>query len=140
MNCYDCTGDGRTTPAVAICTSCGAALCGDHTRLETQDHTPAATPGNPSHHRTRALICTCWEPIPMMTALEGLDPRSSRRLVVIGGPASSATSVIEYSGSTTMEFPFARPPLGTLRFRVVASGAERIWSRCNKQLRRVAPR
>ena len=25
MNCYDCTGDGRTTPAVAICTSCGAA-------------------------------------------------------------------------------------------------------------------
>ena len=55
MNCYDCTGDGRTTPAVAICTSCGAALCGDHTRLETQDHTQAATPGNPSsppHPRT----------------------------------------------------------------------------------------
>ena len=57
MNCYDCMGDGRTTPAVAICTSCGAALCGDHTRLETQDHSQAATPGNPIHHRTRALIC-----------------------------------------------------------------------------------
>jgi hypothetical protein len=58
MNCYDCIGDGRTTPAVAICTSCGAALCGDHVRLETRDHTQAATPGNPSHHRTRSLICT----------------------------------------------------------------------------------
>ena len=63
MNCYDCTGDGRTTPAVAICTSCGAALCGDHTRLETQDHTQAATPGNPSHHRTRSLICTSCDSV-----------------------------------------------------------------------------
>ena len=29
-----------------------------HVRLETRDHTQAATPGNPSHHRTRSLICT----------------------------------------------------------------------------------
>jgi hypothetical protein len=32
-------------------------LCGEHTRLETNDHAQAATPGNPSHHRTRSLIC-----------------------------------------------------------------------------------
>jgi hypothetical protein len=57
MNCYDCIVDGNTTPAVAICTSCGAGICGDHTRLETRDHAQAATPGNPSHHRTRSLIC-----------------------------------------------------------------------------------
>jgi hypothetical protein len=48
---------------VAICTSCGAALCGDHTRLEIQDHTQAATPGNPSHHRTRTLICASCDSV-----------------------------------------------------------------------------
>jgi hypothetical protein len=57
MNCYDCIGEGRTASAVAICTSCGAGLCGEHTRVETNDHMQAATPGNPSHHRTRSLIC-----------------------------------------------------------------------------------
>ena len=57
MNCYDCIGEGRTTSAVAICTSCGAGLCGEHTRLETHDQMQAATPRNPSHRRTRSLIC-----------------------------------------------------------------------------------
>ncbi|HEY7815429.1 MAG TPA: DUF2180 family protein [Nakamurella sp.] len=68
MNCYDCAGDGRTTPAVGICTNCGAALCGDHARLETQDHGLAATPGNPTHHRTRALICASCDIVLGVTA------------------------------------------------------------------------
>ena len=68
MNCYDCAGAGRTTPAVAICHNCGAALCGDHARLETQDHSHAATPGNPTHHRTRALICTSCDMVLRVSA------------------------------------------------------------------------
>ena len=32
-------------------------------------------------------------------------------------------------------FRLASSPPGTLRFRVVPSGAERKWSRCNRQLR-----
>jgi hypothetical protein len=68
MNCYDCIGKGHTAPAVAICTSCGAGLCGEHTHLETQDHTAAATPGNPCHHRTRALICGSCDSVLRATA------------------------------------------------------------------------
>lgn len=30
MNCLDCAADGRTTPAVAVCHTCGAAACPDH--------------------------------------------------------------------------------------------------------------
>lgn len=82
MNCYDCIGDGRTTPAVAICTSCGAALCGEHTRLETQDHTQAATPGNPSHHRTRALICAGCDGV-----LRGSAAPGSARKPALAGQA-----------------------------------------------------
>jgi hypothetical protein len=63
MNCYDCTGNGHTTPAVGICTSCGAALCGHHTRREMHDQNQAATPGNPSHHRTRSLVCTNYDSV-----------------------------------------------------------------------------
>lgn len=57
MNCYDCLLDGRATPAAAICNNCGAALCVDHVQLKSQDHS-IATPGNPSHHRTRRLVCS----------------------------------------------------------------------------------
>jgi len=57
VNCYDCLTRGIATPAVAICQSCGAALCGGCVRRETQDSTSPATPGNPSHHATRRLVC-----------------------------------------------------------------------------------
>lgn len=33
MNCYDCAAHGHDTPAVAVCTDCGAALCRDHAQL-----------------------------------------------------------------------------------------------------------
>ena len=57
MHCYDCNVDGRVTPAVAICTSCGAGICGDHTRMQSQDRSQTATPGNPSPLHTRSLLC-----------------------------------------------------------------------------------
>jgi hypothetical protein len=33
MNCYDCAALGRTAAAVAVCTGCGAAVCGDHAHV-----------------------------------------------------------------------------------------------------------
>lgn len=30
MNCYVCSKDGVTSPSVAICTSCGVAMCQEH--------------------------------------------------------------------------------------------------------------
>lgn len=30
MNCYDCAAFGIGTPAVGVCTGCGAGLCMDH--------------------------------------------------------------------------------------------------------------
>ena len=33
MNCLDCASLGRHTPAVGICTDCGAGICADHARL-----------------------------------------------------------------------------------------------------------
>ena len=57
MNCYDCLESGRVTPAVAVCTSCGAAVCANCVRRETRDTASPATPGNPVHHATRRLVC-----------------------------------------------------------------------------------
>lgn len=34
MNCLDCTLAGVTTPAVATCHSCGAAVCADHAVIQ----------------------------------------------------------------------------------------------------------
>ncbi|MGW3625244.1 DUF2180 family protein [Streptomyces sp. NPDC000880] len=36
MNCYDCHAADRSVTAVAICGSCGAALCADHARSTPQ--------------------------------------------------------------------------------------------------------
>jgi hypothetical protein len=66
MNCYDCAGDGRTTPAVGICTNCGAALCGDHARLETQDHGLAATTA-PAHSSAPVATSSSASPLPDLT-------------------------------------------------------------------------
>ena len=37
MNCYDCLNQGLTREAVAICASCGAAVCQNCTCLESVD-------------------------------------------------------------------------------------------------------
>ncbi|NJP45812.1 DUF2180 family protein [Actinacidiphila epipremni] len=30
MNCYECDAQGHSTPAVAVCRTCGAATCAAH--------------------------------------------------------------------------------------------------------------
>jgi hypothetical protein len=30
MHCYDCSKEGKETPAVAVCVDCGAAVCPRH--------------------------------------------------------------------------------------------------------------
>ncbi|WP_163544877.1 DUF2180 family protein [Occultella kanbiaonis] len=46
MNCYECqTENQRVTPAVAVCSQCGAATCVDHTNAGhayTEIHSPGA--------------------------------------------------------------------------------------------------
>ncbi|CAM5303632.1 hypothetical protein GCM10010329_60940 [Streptomyces spiroverticillatus] len=37
MNCYDCHLLSITTPAVAVCCHCGAAVCPEHTKADAQD-------------------------------------------------------------------------------------------------------
>ncbi len=37
MQCYDCLALDRTTTAVAVCCSCGAALCAEHVRAEGKE-------------------------------------------------------------------------------------------------------
>ncbi|MGI3222697.1 DUF2180 family protein [Streptomyces sp. GTA36] len=37
MNCYDCQSQEQTTtPAVASCVRCGAALCADHVQVRPE--------------------------------------------------------------------------------------------------------
>ena len=33
MNCFDCDALGTSTPAVAVCADCGAAMCHDHAQV-----------------------------------------------------------------------------------------------------------
>ena len=42
MNCYVCQTQGRTTPSVALCQQCQAALCLVHVRetAEVRSHQP----------------------------------------------------------------------------------------------------
>ncbi|MFE2373839.1 DUF2180 family protein [Streptomyces sp. NPDC059398] len=36
MKCYDCHTSGRITPAIALCRSCGAGACADHSSVVPQ--------------------------------------------------------------------------------------------------------
>lgn len=58
MNCYDCVLSDRTTPAVAVCARCGAALCREHIRTS---HLPVkeTTGLGPSEHEKEARRLTC---------------------------------------------------------------------------------
>ncbi|MHA4820109.1 DUF2180 family protein [Streptomyces aculeolatus] len=35
MQCYDCIIHGQSTPAVAVCTECGADVCVNHAWLRS---------------------------------------------------------------------------------------------------------
>lgn len=37
MNCYDCHRLGRTTPALAMCRRCGAAVCAEHLTVHPEE-------------------------------------------------------------------------------------------------------
>ena len=43
MNCFDCTLAGVTTPAVALCHDCGAAVCLEHAFVRRHHLTRTAT-------------------------------------------------------------------------------------------------
>ena len=73
MNCFDCTTQlQQVTPAVAICSRCGAAICGSHT---VQGHAVVEdrSPGNPTRHQLpgRRLYCRTCAPA-TATALAGV--------------------------------------------------------------------
>ncbi|MFC7309586.1 DUF2180 family protein [Streptomyces monticola] len=58
MNCYDCLPGATTTPAVAVCTRCGAALCRDHLYAGTTE--VHDTPGlGRATHEVAARRITC---------------------------------------------------------------------------------
>lgn len=61
MQCFDCALEARISPAVAVCSTCGAGLCTDHAVSGHADE-PMATVGNPTTHRLpgRRVVChTC---------------------------------------------------------------------------------
>ncbi|WP_263730514.1 DUF2180 family protein [Cellulomonas sp. SG140] len=59
MQCFECmTRGSQFTPAVAVCTTCGAGLCIDHA-VVGHAATWLSTPGNPAPRRLpgRRLLC-----------------------------------------------------------------------------------
>lgn len=67
MFCLDCSADQKSTPAVGMCTNCGAGVCVSHLELDSHVITPFAGVGSSNPHVTRAVTCaTC---APVMTAL-----------------------------------------------------------------------
>ena len=61
MQCYDCAIEQRTTPAVVMCSTCGAGLCLNHLVLGHADEWET-TVGNPTVMRLpgRRFLCqTC---------------------------------------------------------------------------------
>lgn len=72
MNCFECTADGLITPAVAICISCGAALCSSHTVVDRAQldvpslGNPAAVPagGRRLHCRTCSTAASAVRVVP----------------------------------------------------------------------------
>ncbi len=63
MQCFECTDEMATTSAVAICVSCGAGLCLQHTLTGHQEE-PVVSVGNPASRRLpgRRLFCSACAP------------------------------------------------------------------------------
>ncbi|MFG2549478.1 DUF2180 family protein [Streptomyces sp. NPDC048581] len=58
MDCYECVQQGRTAAAVAVCCVCGAGVCVDHVRTESQMLRGPAQPGKVIHDlAARQLTC-----------------------------------------------------------------------------------
>ncbi|WP_081978402.1 DUF2180 family protein [Cellulomonas carbonis] len=60
MNCFDCSQDGTTTPAVGVCSHCGAALCTGHVTACSKEVRHENGLGSPTvaDPAGRALCCT----------------------------------------------------------------------------------
>ncbi|QAY69100.1 DUF2180 family protein [Xylanimonas protaetiae] len=59
MRCFDCASEATAmADAVAVCSSCGAGICLEHT-LSGHQAEPVTSPGNPSTRRLpgRRLFC-----------------------------------------------------------------------------------
>jgi len=67
MFCLDCSIDDRTTPAIGVCTTCGAGVCSSHLELDTHVIRPFAGVGATREYPTRAVTCAACAPV--MTAL-----------------------------------------------------------------------
>ena len=67
MYCLDCSTENRTSPAVGVCTNCGAGVCASHLVLDTHVIAPYAGVGATHEYPTRAVTCTACAPV--MTAL-----------------------------------------------------------------------
>lgn len=62
MQCYDCAAEQQISPAVAVCSTCGAGLCTTHAVPGHAEERLTATLGNPTTRRLpgRRLYChTC---------------------------------------------------------------------------------
>jgi hypothetical protein len=59
MTCYDCAARGEVAPAVAICVSCGAALCMAHAVLDVRYLTRTAVINRVETVDTPARVVHC---------------------------------------------------------------------------------
>lgn len=57
MNCFDCSIDRRTTPALGACTNCGAGVCAEHVELDAHEQAHTSGPGNYTPKVTCAFTC-----------------------------------------------------------------------------------
>ena len=60
MNCFDCAALDKSTPAVAVCADCGAALCLHHAHVTPRrlTRTQAINRVVPAGPPTRTIRCT----------------------------------------------------------------------------------
>ncbi len=59
MNCFDCAALGDTSPAVAICAGCGAAVCPAHAHVTARWLTRAMTLGRVVAVEPPARVIRC---------------------------------------------------------------------------------
>ncbi|MFD7923552.1 DUF2180 family protein [Streptomyces sp. NPDC059740] len=62
MTCYDCSQEGRQTPLVALCTSCGLGACARHVRVASPSVTRLVGVGTrmtvPAPRRATCVTCS----------------------------------------------------------------------------------
>ncbi|MGW6413164.1 DUF2180 family protein [Streptomyces vinaceus] len=61
MKCYDCAQEDRNVTAVAVCVSCGAAVCMDHSQITTGTNSRLVGLAGPSSFGTRRFTCVICE-------------------------------------------------------------------------------